>query len=224
MTKSSAFTLAEVLITLAIIGVIAAISVPSLIQKTNQAELITAWKKEYAAFSQAQDKIAFDNGSLFGLCATNDHNCMRNQFANVMKVIKTCDSGTITGNCWHSSNSVQLLNGHQATLVNSLLGSGFILSDGTLFTVFNQSGNCSGSGINRCAYGHIDVNGFKKPNILGKDIHHFYVMPDGFLPPIMTGTNASYTCNGAAATNTTDDNESIRASYACTNEMLYAKN
>lgn len=48
-----AFTLAEVLITIGIIGVIAALTIPALINKTNKKELETAFKKQYSTLQQA---------------------------------------------------------------------------------------------------------------------------------------------------------------------------
>lgn len=51
--ESSAFTLAEVLITLAIIGVVAAITLPSLIQKHQEKELATRTKKLYSDIGNA---------------------------------------------------------------------------------------------------------------------------------------------------------------------------
>ena len=48
-----AFTLAEVLITLGIIGVIASLTIPALINKTNKRELETAFKKQYSTLQQA---------------------------------------------------------------------------------------------------------------------------------------------------------------------------
>ena len=51
-----AFTLAEVLITLGIIGVVAALTMPSLIQNKQKKELETAFKKSYANFYNAYNK------------------------------------------------------------------------------------------------------------------------------------------------------------------------
>ena len=59
----SAFTLAEVLITLVIIGVIAALTVPTLIQNTQKQEYVTALKKAYSTLSQATQQIIAENGS-----------------------------------------------------------------------------------------------------------------------------------------------------------------
>ena len=51
--KKLGFTLAEVLITLVIIGVIAAMTVPTLMQNTNAQEYRTAFKKSISALNQA---------------------------------------------------------------------------------------------------------------------------------------------------------------------------
>ena len=47
------FTLAEVLITLGIIGVVAAMTIPSIVQKQNQKEATSRLKKFYSTMSQA---------------------------------------------------------------------------------------------------------------------------------------------------------------------------
>lgn len=53
MNKKSGFTLAEVLVTLMIIGVIAAMTIPSLMQSTAQQEFRAAYKKAVSMISQA---------------------------------------------------------------------------------------------------------------------------------------------------------------------------
>ncbi len=51
------FTLAEVLITLVIIGVIAAITIPPLMNKTNEQDTVVAVKKAYSILSQAYQRV-----------------------------------------------------------------------------------------------------------------------------------------------------------------------
>lgn len=64
MKKSSAFTLAEVLITLAIIGVVAAMTIPGVIVRTNQQEFKTGYKKAISVLNQAITmNLAMDNES-----------------------------------------------------------------------------------------------------------------------------------------------------------------
>lgn len=71
-----AFTLAEVLITLGIIGVVAAMTLPTLIQKHQRLVLETQLKKTYTTLSQGIQKAMADDGvtsffdtELFNVCA-----------------------------------------------------------------------------------------------------------------------------------------------------------
>ena len=74
------FTLAEVLITLAIIGVVAALTIPSVIVKTQQQEFKTAAKKAHSVLSQAvqltevKDGYSFSDGELFVQALMNNMN------------------------------------------------------------------------------------------------------------------------------------------------------
>jgi prepilin-type N-terminal cleavage/methylation domain-containing protein len=76
MIKKFGFTLAEVLITLGIIGVVAAMTIPTLMQKTNDAELKSGFKKMISVINQgismnyALDGVDFSNIS--GLGTVND--------------------------------------------------------------------------------------------------------------------------------------------------------
>ena len=49
--RLKAFTLSEVLITLVVIGVVAAITVPNIIQSTNKQETLSRLEKAYSAIS-----------------------------------------------------------------------------------------------------------------------------------------------------------------------------
>ncbi|MBP7212243.1 prepilin-type N-terminal cleavage/methylation domain-containing protein, partial [bacterium] len=50
--SKTAFTLAEVLITLGIIGIVAALTIPTLMNKSQKQQTVTALKKSYSTFSQ----------------------------------------------------------------------------------------------------------------------------------------------------------------------------
>ncbi len=96
MMKQKGFTLAEVLITLAIIGVVAAISIPSVISNSQQQEFKTGLKKAVSVINSAitmnmalDGETPYDNKELF------------NYLVRHMNVIKTT---TVT--VWYSSNAV----------------------------------------------------------------------------------------------------------------------
>ena len=60
--RFSAFTLAEVLVTLGIIGIVAALTMPSLINNSQNRELQSALNKNYSVISQALDLMKADIG------------------------------------------------------------------------------------------------------------------------------------------------------------------
>ncbi len=73
MKKLKGFTLAEVLITLAIIGIVAAIAVPSVISNSQQVEFKTGLKKAVSVLNGAitmnialEGESPYDNANLFG--------------------------------------------------------------------------------------------------------------------------------------------------------------
>ena len=59
--KKEGFTLAEVLITLSILGVVAAITVPSLINKQTESANRTKVKKAMAAYEKALTQMVIEN-------------------------------------------------------------------------------------------------------------------------------------------------------------------
>ena len=74
MTKRFGFTLAEVLITLGIIGVVAAMTIPTLISNTNGAKFRSQFKKTLSTLNQAglmaQAQYDFDYAGTTDLCST----------------------------------------------------------------------------------------------------------------------------------------------------------
>ena len=80
MTKTNGsrkgFTLAEVLITLGIIGVVAAMTIPTLIQNTNSVKFATQFKKDISTLSQAalmaQAQYDTDYGTTGAKCGTTE--------------------------------------------------------------------------------------------------------------------------------------------------------
>ena len=74
-SKRIAFTLAEVLITLGIIGVVAALTIPTLIQNHQKTIIETRLKKFYSAINQAVNLSVIDNGPVESWYTANNKNC-----------------------------------------------------------------------------------------------------------------------------------------------------
>ena len=161
MKKFNAFTLAEVLITLGIIGVVAAMTMPTLMNSTNGAQYKTAYKKALSVLSQAVVlNVALDDYDLSQATETSGTKVtdgssasLYNLFYNRMNVVKTDDGSSNVG--WSSGDAKF---GNQA-------GSNYTLffNDGITFTFPENAGNCQDYNDKRC-YGVIDVNGEKNPN------------------------------------------------------------
>ena len=64
--KRNGFTLAEVLITLAIIGVVAAMTIPTLMTNTTETQYKTGFKKAYSQLAKAAQMNVYQNGYGFG--------------------------------------------------------------------------------------------------------------------------------------------------------------
>ena len=183
--KRAAFTLAEVLITLAVIGIVAALTLPGLIQNHNEKAWSTAkdlWEKK---LTETVRRMNID-GVMTGHDTTED---FMNTFKNYMKVIKTCDNTDI--NKCYSAKIVQTGSDSEPievetsdlktaeNLGNSEWGTNtmsFVIADGTT-VIMAYNPNCAyadpiedtGSQVS-CLGFMVDVNGKKGPNKVGDDI------------------------------------------------------
>lgn len=203
------FTLAEVLITLAIIGVVAAMTVPSLLQGQQEKATVTAVKKAYSTLSNAYTLAVQENGTPdnWGLGGASDAQGAMNIINNLapyLKISKFCGINIGDG-C--SANHKDLLGGSYNQDYNGNVAK-IILSDGSEINTFTRSATCGisvGSGNlalqNTCADIEVDVNGHKKPNILGQDTFRFHITKYGIIPKGSqqeTGYSFSSFCLGTA--------------------------
>lgn len=192
------FTIAEVLITIGIIGIVAAMTVPTLIKNTQKQEIITAYKEAFSQINQATMAITSDNGgTLAGLFT--DATTLINLYSQKLKVIKTCfpDGGGTT--C-----------GFPTEIPSSVFNSTFTLANGVIVGVGKIDTNCDTNywglanfGQNLCTEFVLNVNGEKKPNKRGEDIFWIGINPKGqAIPAGSSGMiNAGYQCPGGVYCN-----------------------
>ena len=172
MTKRFGFTLAEVLITLGIIGVVAAMTMPTLMNSTQGAQYKAAYKKALSALSQAVTlNVALDEWNFAD--ADNSTYKLEDMFNSRMNVVRQ-ESGTTNikdakGNPYKVAISAAgRLQGVTGTDLSIDSGNTTLFfNDGIMFT-YNptQATNCTkadGATAKPC-YGFIDVNGVKAPN------------------------------------------------------------
>lgn len=176
--REGAFTLAEVLITLGIIGVVAAMTMPSLIQNYQEKATVTKLKKCYSLVSQAYVSILNDEGGSDTLQAGDDLEMME-KFGKYLKYQKTCgrNKGCFPNVTYKSVTG----NGYSKWEDDTTDRSRAILTDGTLI-MFNKSAMWRGKGNYLYAQIYVDINGFKGPNQLGRDFFYFYINPEKIVP------------------------------------------
>jgi hypothetical protein len=186
-----AFTLAEVLITLLIIGVVASLVIPAIIQDTQNAELKAAWKKSYSELSQATTRLKLENTNL----VFADSWVMRDKYIQYLSLQKNC--ANLSSGCWHLAGNMEYYNGvvFTATNLNNEFGNhpAVILSNGAL-VVFNRI-DCSG-GQTFCGHIAVDINGFNGPNTVGKDILRIWVLQNQIQPEGSPQSNYPGSCPG----------------------------
>ena len=105
--RKKAFTLAEVLITLGIIGVVAAMTIPTLMNNTQNNEFKTAYKKAYAEINQAfmqalqeQSITPRDGGNALAATAS-EWDVIQSAF----KAVKICDVSHLN-DCWAAGDTL----------------------------------------------------------------------------------------------------------------------
>lgn len=163
--KKSGFTLAEVLITLGIIGIVAAITIPVLMQSFQKEATLQRAKKVYTIFSQLNLAIIKDSGSYVSLgtaYSLNDLNTVYTTYISPnMKIVEDC--GNTAGKCWPNSPSKYLWGSTTIDLSTRTDSRYFVLSDGTSIVAYLGS-----SGDLQIWF---DIDGPSKgPNTVGTDI------------------------------------------------------
>lgn len=233
-----AFTLAEVLITLTIIGVVAALTIPALTAKWQNKALTTQ-----QTVTEAKMTESFKQMNLHEDFAPHSNTeSFVNKFQKYMKFANKCESSKIT-NCF--TETITKSTGEEVkteTLTNSSkLGKeytnnnmAFTLLDGTSF-IFTYNPDCEAPdkyrsiiSTTKCLGYVLDLNGAKKPNVVGQDIVLYNVsLPGGGCNGIegaglcIASADIEYTCN--ADPNTGDPNSCYSAANAaCTAIGMHA--
>lgn len=207
--KLTAFTLAEVLITLGIIGIVAEMTIPTILQNTQEKEYRVSYKSAYSRLSAAMG-MANANGDLTFCSTWFEGTCNQANFNAIKKYFKVAkDCGTDSASCWNMSGekSWQSMGGYPTTVANS-----FIDASGSAWSNLYSSALTSPEII-------VDTNGFKGPNQYGKDRAIFsfpYVSGNATSPFISHMPD----CTGIVNANTPSAAEQLNrcpsyAKYAC---------
>ena len=160
------FTLAEVLITLGIIGIVAALTMPSLIVNYQKKQTAVRLEKAYAELTQAVKLSEVDNGYVDDWDYTIGgkefyDKYLKDYFKNV---------SFMPASEYMTSLTYKNLNGSNAN--NSIIFNdtyAFMLANGTILYLPVVAGNFQVI--------YVDINGFAGPNIFGKDMFLLNIQP-----------------------------------------------
>lgn len=184
--KKLAFTLAEVIIVLGIIGIIAELTIPGLVQSSQEAQMVAGLLKFHSTLQQSIQQWKNDTQ-----CYSDSYSCLLAQgadndtfaeyvgfFENVlaknMKIIKkryfnepaadwlpSCTKD-YAGTCTAATITGEVSNNSTGTIAY------YLLADGTTFGIMTSSGT-------EYYEFFVDVNGKKGPNRIGKDTYRMRV-------------------------------------------------
>jgi prepilin-type N-terminal cleavage/methylation domain-containing protein len=212
------FTLTEILITLGIIGVVAAVTIPMVVANYQTMQRVSQVKKIYSEFANATKQVVDDNnGTLMGRFIQYVYDPVE-AYSPYFHINKTCPMGNANGTdkCFHSA--FKYLNGTDYAFMATLSSrsSGYILDNGMLVLFYGGQGAskiCTVDGNpDSCNIVMIDINGWKQPNTVGYDIFWFVITTNSFVPVSKTRyptiecifkpaagwngvNNAGYTCS-----------------------------
>ena len=169
--------MAEVLITLGIIGVVAALTLPNLMSNYQEKQTVTRLKNTYSILSEAIRLTIMEHGNLDDW-ADDSVEFFRQELTKHLKVIKTCSTYSEYVSCsgmdWQDPPAYVLSNGVVIRFSRYPNDPGASI---------HCSGSLANGGYyNKCSVITVDINGRGKPNMNAKDIFTFFVYPNGVIP------------------------------------------
>ena len=171
----SAFTLAEVLITLGIIGVVAAMTLPTLVNKYQAQVLRTQFLQANTILQDGITRMRYDEVDLNDVINKRNSAIIEQYFENGHCELPADEKGAGYKNFFGNYDT--------AGRAASSLIQPYCLKNGMLLW-FGKLKNIDPTGTfwyddNRYSLLAIDINGWKKkPNMFGKDVFFWYLDPD----------------------------------------------
>ena len=235
LNRKAAFTLAEVLITLGIIGIVAALTLPVIISDVKNSQLEAGLKKAYSVLGQALNMYQAENGERIIAGDATNRRMIKSYLMQYIKSAKDCGFGGsdnkeglekaclpnnykgIDGD-FNGSAKYETYNGKSSIALDYFDDGQFVTPDGMLILIENSGGQWFGDQV----FISVDVNGYnKKPNRLGQDLFMFQIDKNGALLPMGAKDTKYYSINDDYCSNTSTHNMN---GAGCTNSALMNKN
>ena len=209
--KINAFTLAEVLLTLMIIGVIAAVTIPTLKESADKSANLSLLQKAYSVSAGAFAQLQAENGSPFYWKLPNGNRVFTDgNSTNISTLLKQKMNVASESGFMPSDYKIKLLNGtakdsfeiDETTVNIKDNASAFQTADGMIWFPSNTYSGCkytkneTSETIHLCGMLIVDINGSKKPNRMGLDVFVLDITADGVKPHSGTDDCADITGNG----------------------------
>ncbi len=173
------FTLSEVLITLGIVGVIAALTIPTILKEYRNKIYVSQLKRAYSQISEAAQSIINDENAegyyvtsagvtqdnAGTTCKTGPCYLLRNYFKSANVNCYAAGATSCKAASYKSLNgAVAITQIHADFCIQTVNGA-------TICMVHNPA--------SRVSSGFIDVNGPSEPNLMGRDVFSFNIENDG---------------------------------------------
>ncbi len=211
--KKLAFTLAETLITLGIIGVVAALTLPSVINKTQKRALEVAFKKSYANLYNAVNLVKQDSPDYLEDGSVSSNPMLGNL---ILEKYKSHDLAIKNSRDYDNyTNNVRTLTLNQGIRpeCSQLFypNYSYNLSDGSTIAFMR---NCNSVWIT------LDTNGIqKKPNAYGHDIFLFMITAKGDFMPAASEVGMITNENGEKVYDTNNPEHNEKCSKTATSAL-----
>lgn len=216
--KITAFTLAEVLLTLTIIGVIAALTIPALKESSDRSANLSLLQKAFSTSANAFAQLQAENGPpLYWKLQDGSRVFVDGKSENVSKFFKQKMNVAAETNIIPSDYKIKSLKGTAADSFKiddttvKIKGNtdSFQTADGMLWFPSNTYSGCkysksvtgssSKTTVYLCGLLVVDTNGPKKPNRMGLDVFVLDITSDG-VQPHNSSTDDCANLNGAGYT------------------------
>lgn len=192
MKRTNAFSLAEIVVVLMIIGVIAAMTLPTLMDTAEKKELATGLQKAHSTLTQAVSRMEIENGPVGKTRYWTKPAEFWSLFTAEMNTTKVC-TGAQEG-CF-TSGTMKALNGNNWAEYEKR-DYGVRTADGMSFS-FSSTLCAADKGVSEADIKNglgrflVDVNGDKGPNKFGEDLYFFCLVKEKGIVPAGTDTSKS---------------------------------
>lgn len=232
--EGSGFTLAEVLITLGIIGIVAAMTLPTVINNSRNKQLEAGLRRSYSIISQALDMYQAETGERI----TQDTISVKKLLIKYIQTARDCGQGSEsseaalekvcipnyvnTSSTEKNSTKYKTFNGKTNITLGYFDDGQFVMNDGSLVLLENRISN----NRENVLYISVDVNGYNKnPNRLGQDLFMFQIDKKGKLLPMgVEGTTYYSSTDEYCSASSTSNINGAGCTYNALTDKDYFKN